>query len=481
MAKLTSAWWAKTKPAKYKGGLEKALKEFEAAVRRGNGVGALSALATVRTQIGVAGSDLEGLLKLQKVKLKTMKIELAEMDKLAEREASLIVRKGTKQIKVWGRDFGNAVAEKAGGKAGRIARVKGGAMEVKLDLTSIHALENSGTEARFLRELNDMFDAEVDKLCKQIKEAIDNSGGVRLTAGKRATLTANAANSLKKLKVAMVAQAGKTVEAATAHHKAAKEFKKQRAIAVTTASLAVIGSGAAMALPGTTAVAIVGLIRSVAKLTEELVNLFMKLETKYKSVLAQIQLLGKSFDKGKRDLKAMGKVTVNALIGADVMVTYTAAGKRLDDFLNTISVLADRVSKTQLKIIATISKLDELTKIMKKSAHDAAQFAKTKAGREMANLEKNLDKMLDKASDTMGRVVQAERQAPGLIKAFKQLGDNSTTVERAEKLIPACINIAFAVGSFGDGVAASQQVALVTVNSVSCAQTIADELISMGD
>lgn len=473
MAKLTSKWWAGVRPKGVGGDLEAALKDFEKAVRGGNGAEVLDSLIEVTMGLEAARGDAKKVLKANPVKRNAILLELKEMQRLIDRENDLVVRKGTKAIKVWSRDFAKAVDQQH--NLGFL-QVNGGMIELKLDLMTIHALENAGAEARLIRELNDIFDTHVERFCDKIDTAISNNNGFALSKQRAYALTADGKKAVTILRKHVEGQAERAIAGAYAHHKAAKTFKKKRAFEITVATLGVAGSAAGIAMPGTTAVAVVTLIRSTAKLVEEVVNLLMTLEKKYESLVFQLKQLQASFNRGKRDLKEVGKTTVNALVGAGVMVTYKAVNDRMDDFKGSISVVADRVNKAQRKIFATIAKLDDLDKSIDKVVQDKRKFWQGSLGKEVAGLRKELDKMLDKMSDTMGRVVTAERQVPKLDKAIDDLGDSSLTVKRAEKAIPFCVNLAFSLGSMSDGIAASQSALNVTANVLGSAGDIAGEL-----
>jgi len=285
----------------------------------------------------------------------------------------------------------------------------------------------------------------------------------------------------KSIEKNLVKLAIKTADNAAMYHDAAKFFKKKRAVEVSTATLGVAGGVAGIFVPGTNAVAAVVLIRSSAKLIEEVVTLLTKLEVKYDSVMAQITMLEKAFVSGQknRDRKEVAKTTVNAVLGADVMVTHAAVVKRYEDFLGALAVLADRVNKAQGKILAAIAKLGDLDKALTKTIADQAAFAKTVTSKKIKTAEKALDSMLDKTSDTMARVVRAERATPRLTKALKDLGKNSENADMAIKIIPVCINLAFAIGSFGDGIGASQTALNAANQSLGLMNAVASELKDM--
>lgn len=135
-----------------------------------------------------------------------------------------------------------------------------------------------------------------------------------------------------------------------------------------------------------------------------------------------------------------------------------------------------KVNQTQRKILSAISKLDDLDKSVKQNLENPQRFHASRLGRKIAGLEGDLDKMLDKMSDTMGRVVKAEKRVPKLVKNIEALGKNTPTVQFAEKAIPICVNLAFSIGSFSDGIAASQQALNVTANVLAIAADAAGEL-----
>ena len=479
MVQLTSKWWKDLKPKGFDGRLENALKDFEKAVRTKNSGQVLDALMAIRFELPSTNANLKKKFKANPVKQKILKLELKELEKLIDREEKLVVSKGAKAIKVWSRDFSEEVKKQT--NVGFL-HVVGGKVDVKLNLMTIHALENSGTEARFFRALDDVFKNYVNAFADKIQSVGENGNYVLALSNRQAyKLQGLARKYVIKLRETLEKQANWIIEGAACHHRTAKIFKKQRAMQITMASLGVAGGAAGIAMPGTTALAIVALVRSTAKLVEEVVSILMTLEAKYKSLCAQVKLLSDSYDKGTRGKKELAKTTVNALVGADVMVTYKAAVARLDDFMGSISVVADKVNLTQLKILSAISKLGDLNKTIKQNLENPQLFRNSLLGLKIASLEGNLDKMLDKMSDTMGRVVKAEKRVLKLKTKIDELGENSVPVQRAEQVIPIVVNLAFSIGSFSDGIAASQQALNVTANVLGIANDAAGELVGIAN
>ncbi len=481
MAKLTSAWWAKTKPDSFKDkDLDNALKGFENAVRNGNSGVVLDSILNVRNEIPFTRTALEKSLKANPVKLKVLQIELNELEKLLDREDQQVLKSGATQIKVWSRSFSDEVTEQCQKRfpLEKYLKFTGGTTEVRLDLMTVHAVENSGAEARFLREVNDTFEAEVSEFVKYIKEHVSKAEGFGLSQNAVKLLNMKANDRAKSIEKKLVILATMTADKAAMYHDAAKFFKKKRAVEITVASLSVAGGVAGIFVPGTTALAAVVLIRSSANLIEEVVTLLTKLEVKYDSVMVQIKMLEKAFESGQknRDRKEVAKTTVNAVLGADVMVTHAAVVKRYEDFLGALAVLADKVNKAQGKILAAISKLGDLDNALAKTVADQSAFARTVTDRKIKIAESSLDAMLDKTSDTMARVVRAERATPRLTKALTDLGKNSENADKAIQIIPVCINLALAIGSFGDGINASQAALNVANQTIGLMNAVASEL-----
>ena len=220
------------------------------------------------------------------------------------------------------------------------------------------------------------------------------------------------------------------------------------------------------------------LARSIASLAQEIASLCLSLEKKYQRVLINIKALEKAYKKG-RSGKEVAKISVNAVLGADVLTTHSSCVTHFEDYVGTLNVVADRVRMQQKDILKTIRKLDVLTKAMDKLAIDGTRYKKSQLARSIANTQKSLDKTLNKASDTMARVAQAEKASKPLEIELKKLGDNSKAVQIAEKVIPLCVNLAFSIGSFGDGVNASKEAATITVGTLGLLVDIQGEITDL--
>ena len=463
MARLSSTWWKKTRPVNFRGVILKCIGDFESAVKTKNVAKIYDEIENLSMAIQMDRTLLRKHLKTNPVKLKSIMAELDDLDTLIVREEKSLAKNGASEIKVWSRDFGEAISNSFNQK---LIQFGGGVVELKLDLATIHAIENIGAEARLFRELSDLFDDEVKIVCNKIEDTRKQQYGLPLTKQQRFSLGGLSQKRMKVLKTNVVKAANGAAAKAAAQHKASKAYKKKKTVDVTVASLSVIGSAAGVALPGTTAVAAVVLVRSVAALSQEIVSISLTLEQHYKRVLINIKALQTSYDKGNRSAKEVAKTTVNSVLNADVMTTHSSCMTHFEEYIGTLNVLADRVRMQQKDIIKTIRKLDALAKVMDKLAVDAGRYKKSSVARKIASAQKSLDKTLDKASDTMSRIVKAEKSANPLAVQLLKLGDNSKAVKIAEKVIPFCVNLAFAIGSFGDGVNASKEAATVTVGVV---------------
>ena len=477
MAKLDAKWWNSRMPAKFDSVLCYKLKLYTAAVKTSNVANISDALMELRFAIDTERTNLIKKFKKSNPRLKSPLKDLDDMEKLVEREDRSLVKRGASEITVWSKNFCDAVASKQANQ--KFLKFNGGLIEVKLNLMTVHSIEECGTQARFFRALEDAFDDEASSYADEIREVVEARDGQPLMKLQCLKLQNSLEKRVTKLNKQMVSISNGIADKAAADRKDAKAFKKEKAISITTASLGVIGSAAGVAMPGTLAVALVVLIRSTAKLGEEIVSLALTLEGHYKRVMAEVKMLEKSFNSGKRDGKEVTKISANAIIGADVFTTYSSCVKHHDEFLGTLSVLADRVNTQQLKIIEAIAKLGEIDKALVRQAVDGSAFKRSTLKIKTDMIASQLDKTLDSASDTMNRVVAAERSAPKLRDELMKLGGNSKTVKVAEVVIPACVNLALSIGSFSDGVVASKHAATLTVGAVGLASDISSEIVDL--
>lgn len=476
MARLSSKWWKKTRPEKFSGTILKCIGDFESAVRTKNVANIYDEIESLKIAIAFDRSLLKRFLKTNPVKLSSIMTELDDLETLIVREEKSLAKNGASEIKVWSRDFGDAISKSFNQK---LIQFGGGVVELKLDLATIHAIENIGAEARLFRALSDLFDDEVDIVCDEIENTLKQQNGMPLTKQQRYALGGLSQKRMKILQTNVVKTANGAAAKAAAQHKASKAYKKKKTVDVTVASLSVIGSAAGVALPGTTAVAAVVLVRSIAALSQEIVTISSTLEQHYKRVLTNIKALQKSYDKGNRSAKEVAKTSVNSVLNADVLTTHSSCMSHFENYIGTLNVLADRVRMQQKEIIKTIRKLDDLAKVMDKLAVDASKYKKSNVARNIVSAQKSLDKTLDKASDTMSRVVKAEKSANPLAVQLLKLGDNSKAVQIAEKVIPLCVNLAFSIGSFGDGVNASKEAVTVTVGVVGLLVDVQGEITDL--
>ena len=225
MARLSSKWWAKTQPMKFRGTLLKSIQDFETAVKTKNTAQIYESIFTMRNEMSFDRNLLRKHLRANPAKLKSVLGELDDLETLFTREEKSLAKNGASEIKVWSRDFSDAIAKVY--SSGHI-RLDGGTVELKLDLATIHAIENIGADARLFRELNDLFDDAVDSSCKDIELAMKTQNGQPLKKLQMMSLHDQAKKRLANLQKDLIKSANGAAAKAASQHKAAASMSPSR-------------------------------------------------------------------------------------------------------------------------------------------------------------------------------------------------------------------------------------------------------------
>lgn len=352
-------------------------------------------------------------------------------------------------------------------------------VEMRLPLAAVHALEARGLEGRFIRELNDLFDEAVADFRRTVLDMVAGNDGLKLTERQRGVVQIEGTRRMRQLEKRLAGVGAALVTTAAAQSRAAKDYATKTALDVTVATLGVAASGAGPAMPGTTAVAIVGLIRSAARLGEEIASLVLTLEEQQDILREEIETRRKSHEKGARGAKELGKETVNALIGAEIMLTHKSCTKHHETCIGTLNVLAHRVGKQQRKVVKAIADLSCMEGELDAMAADRSRFRRSALRLRIKALQSSLDGLLGRATRTVDRVARAEKEAPKLARALAGFGENSDRVQDLGKAIGLIVNLGFSAGSVGDSIGQSVQALNIAANTLSLANDVESELIGL--
>ncbi|MCU9850043.1 hypothetical protein OEZ60_18745 [Defluviimonas sp. WL0024] len=271
----------------------------------------------------------------------------------------------------------------------------------------------------------------------------------------------------------------KVISRAINSHAIAKKYKIAKAVKVTKATGGVVVATAGVALPGTTAFAVVGLFRAVMGLAMEIQKAAQHVESKIRDLKNDLEYLMTSYEKnsGKKEIRGEA---LNALFGTEVAATAKGAKEHLSDINKSIAQILARSLKMQKKLEEAQEKCEVLrqsllsaipldNKSRQEKAFDALPEAKS-----FKKLADNFDELFDKQAKLLERVARSEKDTVALKKGVLDLEKlRNTDVDKAAKIISGIITLAWNTAGITDAVAIGKDIGSVANACIGAADDIA--------
>lgn len=461
-AKIKRDWWKKKWPplgdqsaGSMYDTIYQALKVYERACR-GISINARETeLEQLETLIAPAIGGLKKEFKLPATRSVVQK-NLQGLAHAIAMERGKLISEGDKVIHVWSRNYKQSIRNI--GRLDALANVNADKYAVSLSLPVVvmRELENAGADGRLFTELDAVFDEKIKKINSEVtKDAGKNGGIVALDH-----VNPRFSQAFKELEYAVEAIPGRVLTQVAKNKRFARKYKRYKGVKITKSGIDVAIAAASFAVPGEQALAILGVIRALADLSQEIVNLCMTIERTHKILAWELERLQKSYEKA-RTSKEIGKQVVNSVVGTDVMSSTAKVVKDFKEFRGAIALVSVRMGKKQVA----------LTKIQKEIPNLEAELANlyaegfvlsidknSKTIKNIKNAQSKVDLAIKEAAKlktavdkNMGRLRKAESALPPLKKAIIELqAGQSKSLDFVLEKVDQAIQMLFFAGSYAD-------------------------------
>jgi hypothetical protein len=395
--------------------------------------------------------------------------DLDTLKDIAKKQIAENARRGAAPVVVYNKDFGffvNAALKKK--KLDRISLPKQ-MIEVRLLELLVTEIAAKNGEAMLNIKFNYVFDDAVSNCVTDLEKLVKAKSGLVDTK----EIDKIRQKHVKALEADMVSVPTEVIRKIGIVKEISAKYKKDKAIKIGVAAGGVALSGAAIALPGTQPLAIVGLVRSVIALARQIADIAMKIETKIASFLSYLKTLSKWYKK-HRGAREVTFSTLNSMIGTDILPTLAKAKSDLKEIENSLAVMFNYSQKLQKKVIEALDKSNKYTRgftnfvnTTKKDAFGA--WLDTNRTRKVTRSMASLDALLDKTHTIVSRCVKADKQVLTLRRNLKNLGDNPAEIDKACTIIGIAITAGMAIGGVADAGAAMSGVTVAAEHIASIA------------
>ena len=460
-AKLTEGWWktawpSSTPPKTF----EEMKKAIKAAKHRQRGLSVMEyrkALHEVLDLVEKLEKEADAQFRTAPVDKKKAKSMLADLTKLVEKELAS-AKPDAKPIVVFDKPFGLHLLENL--KDPEPAKRFIGRQPIKLELMTglVNELRDKNAEAKLNTALNKEFDRALKSAVKMVDDFTDKRGGL-LTQDDRKALVA-AINAVAKETAEDLRQVpGEVLRKIGIDAKMAREHKIDKVKSTASAVAGGATAAAGVALPGTTALAVAGLARSLMSISKEIQAAVTSVESKIKDFEADLVLLKNAFsDKAGRSVEMSrdqkwAELTfsaMNSLVGRDVMVTVKSAKANLKQIEGKVAVLSVKSQQFQKKVLEAIDKSDKMVNDTKKAV-GPKKIKTALTNRDKA--EKALNAVLENTHKRVARVNDLEDAVVKLRRQMKVLNDPGKTIKTLQSAVDVSLNLALAGAGVYDAVA----------------------------
>lgn len=478
MAKLRQKWWDDLEPEDLKCSLSQKLKQYQNAVKAGNIQGIYEQSRPLADEIIDTRAKIRKMDSLDKKEKKTLDNELLALNALLGKDLVGLRKSGSTQVQIFDKNISKIMGARLKSKLNLTQKPDLGGihLRLKVPLYVVQTLEYNNQETELFRRVETYIEAFMQKIEDEFDSELKRAQGLALNHAQTSALERMINENIRALETSVSEAPRDVIRKGKDLAGIAKEYKTDRAVNITLASLGVMGSAAALAAPGTQAVAIVGLIRAAAKLVEEIVKVAMNVKAKAEALEKNIQNLVDSYNKGWQTGKELGATTLNAILGANAVATIDVCKDRMGDLKKHLAYVMNRNNMLEGIIKELLVRLPALKKDLEACTASKAYAKKAKVWLHLKTLRKKFDLVLKSVANTNGRITAAEFSLVRIKGAAVNLTDNAKGVQALAKVIPIFVNIGLSIGSAADGIIASTKGLNIAANTIGVANDLMGEI-----
>ncbi len=451
---LTARWVSRAWPEDIKkrppawGVLEKNIKEFEKYKRNSTKTKIMILLNDIDGNLDDCISQSKRLLSSYPKFRSKLEKQLQSARKLAAAQKKIAADSGGKLYTLWRMELGPPVMAKIPREFN--IQLKNNHL-YKLEIPEIvrHELADRNLEVVIHKEFQSLLDNFSTKCADEMKKEILASkynGMVKKKAVKE--MEKIFGKWLKFFEDAAGDIPAKVVRNSSIHEEIARRYDRERKVALAKNGVAFVGSVAAIAAPGTAALAGIAAARSGAALAKELHNFFTDIGRKLESLKKQLTYLEIAYSNAAgRVASEVTMSTLNGTLGIDVMPTLDKAQGDLEDLLKNASLSQTKLRAKHKKLNELADKAEKLNKEWL-AAKKTSKF--TKIDKKCQQFEKIIEKQFDIAVKSSQRLDKLQDNLPKIKKQMNQIGKNPTALKWASRGLKATANLAFSVAAVFD-------------------------------
>lgn len=244
-----------------------------------------------------------------------------------------------------------------------------------------------------------------------------------------------------------------------------KEYRSYKVNAVVDVAVGTLGVAASAAAIGGTAhtggaslvLGVIGMVRSVAKISEVLYSIAVDVEKQGTALAHDLKSLKADFETGlsaKGVGKDLAKTAVNAIFGAPFFATVATVEKKAETLGGKVAGTYVGGVKLSREVTASLNAQKKLAgDIAKLKIEGAKDKAKKKVEGKIGDLENRFTKLFEKAADMNAKAERAEVQLKAVRKALEELGDKTKSLAYFEKALTVLTAVGLGAAAAGVGIA----------------------------
>ena len=485
---ISSRWWNSAWPDEVKKNavqkdMSGAIAEFEKLKRSRSKTKILKTLTEISVCADALKRDAQKTFSSYPKFRASFQKNLEKLGKLALAQRTLVADTGNKSTKIWEKDLAQSV--KANLKklnkplAGRMDFTKiTRSATIKIPEIVLVELEERNADTQIYRELDKIHTSFGLKCATEINKQFGNTTHIKTADVTAINKTIEKWSKHFENAVALVPE--QVIAKIAIHKSIASKYKRDRAVAITRAGVGVAVSGAAIAAPGTQALAIAGLVRSCISLSKEIASFAANIERKMIDLRRYIKLLDVAYNQAHvRHEAEVSLSLLNGVLGVDVLPTLKKAQDDLDDVSGNFSLSYTKLQKKQKNLSDAISKLDKLRADVSNSAIKKSKVKSIRMYQDIVFLEGILNAQLEEAFNSARRINKVEKELPKIRKKLNDLGKNPTSTKVCAFLAHAAGGLAWSIsGTFDASLVAGEtdKAVAVFMNSMSILSDISGEM-----
>ena len=447
---ISMAWWKEAWPAETP---PKSYNEVRSAItlykrtKSGRSVGDFAdAVEDLVETLEKVAEEARKQLKRHPLKKRAFLKDIEKAKAMAEDERDKALKAGNSETQFYKASFSDILQKQLVKANITWAKIPEKFVELSLPAILVDELIATNSSAMLISQLDAAVKAHARKATAEIAKASEAHGHVNKILKRDATDALDSAFAALTIEVGKLPQ--KVISKTINNKEIARKYKISKAVKVTKATAGVAVSTAGVVLPGTTALAVVVLARSMIALGSEIASIATHVEDKIQDLRDDLVLLQKEYEK-KSGRKEIAGEALNAFFGVNVARTAANAKSDFEDIRKNVAQIWHRATKKGTKLEEAKKKCLELGLAMESvRTTSKASIAEMK---QFDQLVANFDKLEKQHKKLVKRVTAADRCVPPLKRAIMDLDNmRNQDADKWAAIISTVISVTWDIAGLSD-------------------------------